>query len=151
MQRDIRCLCPCCRADYERAGYEIIPILPIKRESCDKCERMGVAIELIPAKHPKLVFVCSPFGGLDENIIKALTYCRREVDAGNIPIAPHCYFTRFMNETTERNKGISFGIELLLRCEEMHVYDEPTDGMKREIEASRRHGIKVVYMEDDRA
>lgn len=147
MSADIRCLCACCRADYERAGYEIIPIMPIKREPCDKCERMGVNVELIPSRKPNVVFVCSPFGGLVENQELAAKYCAQEVKAGNIPFAPHLIFPLFMSELTEREKAISFGIEMLYRCDELHVYEQPTSGMKREIRAAISKGIKVVYME----
>ena len=145
--KDVRCLCQCCRADYERAGYEVIPILPIQRKTCDKCERPGINIELRQSKIPKLVFVCSPFGGLYENQELAAKYSAREVAAGNIPFAPHLLFPWFMSELTEREKAIRFGIEMLYRCDELHVYEKPTSGMKREIAAAIAKGIKVVYVE----
>lgn len=146
--KDIRCLCQGCRADYEAAGYLIIPILPIERDRCDKCERPGVHIELRKATKPKLVFVCSPFGGLYENQERAAKYSAREVAAGNIPFAPHLLFPWFMSELTERDKAIRYGIEVLYRCDELHVYEKPTSGMKREISAAIAKGIKVVHMED---
>ncbi|MEA4869910.1 MAG: DUF4406 domain-containing protein [Christensenella sp.] len=147
MPRDIRCLCACCRADYERAGYEIIPVIPVKREPCDKCDRPGMNVEIRQTVRPKVVFVCSPFGGLVENQELAAKYCAREVAAGNVPFAPHLFYTWFMSEATERDKAIRRGIEMLYRCDEVHVYEEPTQGMKREIAAAIAKGIKVVYME----
>lgn len=147
--RDIRCLCACCRADYERAGYEIIPVMPIKREPCDKCERMGVNVELLPAKKPNLVFVCSPFGGLVENQELAAKYCAQEVKAGNIPFAPHIFFTWFMSEKDDRKKALFFSTSMIRMgiFKEIHVYEDPTSGMKEEIRAARETGTKVVYME----
>ena len=145
--RDIRCLCANCRNDYVQAGYEIIPVLPIERESCDKCERPGVNVEVRKVVRPKLVFVCSPFGGLYENQERAAKYSANEVKAGNIPFAPHLLYPWFMSELNEREKAINYGIEMLYRCDELHVYEKPTNGMKREIAAAIAKGIKVVYME----
>jgi hypothetical protein len=57
---------------------------------------------------------------------------------GNIPIAPHVYFTQFLDENSEeeRTLGISMGIELLKMCDELRVCgDKITEGMKMEIEA----------------
>jgi len=87
----------------------------------------------------KKVFVCSPLrGDIEGNIAKAKQYCREEALKGNIPIAPHVYFTQFLDENSEeeRTLGISMGIELLKMCDELRVCgDEITQGMKREIEA----------------
>lgn len=145
---DIRCLCERCKADYEQAGYTVKVQIPINRGHCDKCERNGVDVELLKLeRHRKIVGVCSPFGGSEENLAKAREYCAQEVKAGNIPIAPHLIFTQFMSEETDRDKGISFGIELLSRLDELHVYCKPTSGMRREIETLSKKGMKIVYME----
>ena len=89
----------------------------------------------------KKVFVCSPLrGNVGKNIEKAKGYCREIALKGNIPIAPHVYFTQFLNEEdeNERNLGIKQGIELLDICDEMNVYgDKITDGMRQEIERFR--------------
>lgn len=84
----------------------------------------------------KKVFICSPYrGDVRENTRRAEEYCRQAVQAGMLPIAPHLYFTRFLddNETLERDAGISMGIELLSLCDFMYVYGTPTEGMKKEI------------------
>ena len=87
----------------------------------------------------KIVFICSPLrGNIEENLRKAKEYCREEVLKGNVPIAPHVYFTQFLDEhdETERNMGIVCGIELLKICDEMRVCgDIISEGMKKEIEA----------------
>jgi hypothetical protein len=41
MVSDVRCLCSCCRSDYEQAGYTVTVIHPIRSDLCDKCERPG--------------------------------------------------------------------------------------------------------------
>lgn len=149
MERDIRCLCERCRGDYIAAGYLVETTNQVVRSSCDKCERMGVEVEILRLKpRRKIVIVCSPFGGKEENLIRAREYCAREVKAGNIPLAPHLIFPQFLDEATERSKGISFGIEIIKRAgDELHVYETPTDGMQQEIRAAIERGIKVVYME----
>lgn len=56
---------------------------------------------------------------------------------GFLPIAPHLYFPQFLDENyeQERTLGIEAGIELMQYCDEMWVYGELADGMKKEIEA----------------
>ena len=145
---DIRCLCTRCRSDYESAGYPAAPIYPLLSALCDKCGRPGVNVALDRVNlRRKIVFVCSPYGGDESNLKRAEEYCAREVRAGNIPFAPHLFFTRFMSEATDREKGIAFGLVFLGFCDEIHVYRTPTSGMKREIQKSISLGIKVVHME----
>ena len=55
-----------------------------------------------------VVYVCSKLrGNVEENQEKVKQYCRQVVDEGNLPIAPHIYFTQFMddNNESERKKG----------------------------------------------
>lgn len=46
MNRDIRCLCRCCRDDYIDAGYTVSLIYPLKSGLCDKCERLAYYAEI---------------------------------------------------------------------------------------------------------
>ena len=86
----------------------------------------------------KKVFICSPLrGDIEGNIKKAKEYCREEALKGNIPIAPHVYFTQFLDEMNddERRLGIFMGIELLKQCDELRVCgDVISEGMRQEIE-----------------
>ncbi len=95
---------------------------------------------------PKKVFVCSPYSGdVVANVIQARAFCRIEVDAGNIPLAPHLIFTQFLNDNNpkERDRGIAMGLELMMLCDELHVYGQSiTEGMAREINAWRDMGRK---------
>jgi len=96
-----------------------------------------------------VVFVCSPFGGKKENVTLAREYCRRETEIGNVPFAPHLLFPQFMSELTERGDAIHMGIEILERCDELHVWGgKVTSGMRSEILAAESCGIPVVMMED---
>jgi len=93
------------------------------------------------------VFICSPYSGdIAANETKALQYCRFAVSKGCLPIAPHCYFPQFMDESnpTERELGIAFGIRLLGGCEQLWLFGTKiTDGMRKEVNAAKNQGIII--------
>lgn len=98
----------------------------------------------------KLVYICSPCRGeVEKNIAKAQGYCREAVELfpDVIPIAPHVYFTQFLNELepAERAEGMEMGITLLDLCSEIWVYgmENPSEGMRAEIEYAEEHGIAI--------
>lgn len=95
----------------------------------------------------KIVFVCSAYGGKQENVEKAIRYCRREVDAGNIPLAPHAFLSLFMSEATEREAALRMAFAFLERCDEIHIYGEITTGMHGEIERAKYLGMIIRFME----
>ena len=93
------------------------------------------------------VYICSPYrGNVERNVDDARRYCRMAVDDGFIPVAPHIYFTQFLDDSVEneRKAGIEAGIQLMLECDEMWVFGEPTEGMMKEIECARSHEMKIV-------
>lgn len=93
------------------------------------------------------VYICSPYrGNIERNVDDARRYCRMAVDDGFIPVAPHIYFTQFLDDSieNERKAGIEAGIQLMLECDEMWVFGEPTEGMRKEIECARNHEMKIV-------
>lgn len=96
----------------------------------------------------RLVYICSPLrGDIERNITKAQGYCREAINFGVIPLAPHVYFTQFLNDLIpkEREIGMALGIELLKKCDEVWVYgaQSPSEGMKAEIQLALEFGIKV--------
>lgn len=96
----------------------------------------------------KLVYICSPLrGDYDTNIDNAAEYSRAAFTRGYIPITPHIYFTRFMNDDNERERCMAMdaGLQLLLMCSEVWVFglDHPSEGMQAEIAHAIRHGIPV--------
>ena len=98
----------------------------------------------------KMVYICSPCrGDYEKNITKAQGYCREAMQLfpGVIPIAPHVYFTQFLDYTKpeERAAGLKAGLELLERCDEVWVYgmQNPSEGMKAEILRAKELGIPV--------
>lgn len=96
----------------------------------------------------KLVYICSPLrGAYEDNIDNAIMYSREAFNMGYIPITPHIYFTRFSDDTNEREraKAMNAGLQLLRMCSEVWVFglDHPTEGMQAEIAEAIRHNIKV--------
>lgn len=97
------------------------------------------------------IYVCSPLrGDIEKNIKKAENYCRfisLKYDA--IPICPHIYFTRFLNdnEDIERQMGMDFGLRLLKDCDKMFVFNKNgiSEGMHKEIEVAESLNIPIVY------
>lgn len=98
----------------------------------------------------RFIYICSPCrGDMEKNITKAQGYCREAVELfpDVVPIAPHVYCTQFVDDTIpkERAVGMDMGIALLGMCSEIWVYgmDNPSEGMKSEIEYAKEHGIPV--------
>lgn len=68
-----------------------------------------------------------------------------------IPIAPHIYFTQFLDDDDpqERRLGLDMGLELLKLCSELWVFgNRLSEGMKGEIENAKRLGIPIQYFND---
>lgn len=96
-----------------------------------------------------LVYICSPCrGNYEMNIDNAISYSRAAFTRGYIPITPHIYFTRFMNDenSKERSMAMDAGLQLLLMCSEVWVFglDHPSEGMQAEIALAIRHGIPII-------
>jgi hypothetical protein len=84
------------------------------------------------------VFVCSPYTfDPEKNIEKAIQYSRYVYKRNKLPITPHIYFTRFLNDSVkeERAAGINMGLELMDWCDMMWVFGKNiTTGMQIEID-----------------
>lgn len=98
----------------------------------------------------KLVYICSPCrGDYEKNIREARGYCEAVIKnyPDVIPIAPHIYFTQFLDDTkpTERSLGMEAGLALLDMCDEIWVYglNNPSKGMQAEIDYALKNGIKI--------
>lgn len=102
-------------------------------------------------KRTRLVYICSRYkDNPDWNVQKAQEYCREamEIWPDVLPLAPHVYFTQFLDDSVERERalGLAAGISLLDMCDELWVYglDNPSAGMIAEIEHAKEHGIPVI-------
>ena len=97
----------------------------------------------------RIIYICSPLkGDIQKNIDNALEYCRRVTFEGNVPIAPHAYFTSFLDDTVphERKVGMEMGMELLKHADEVQVFgDRISEGMKNEIAYAEENGIPITY------
>lgn len=106
----------------------------------------------------RFVFLCSPLrGDYEGNLRKAKEYCRwATLEKDKIPLAPHVYFTHFLDESVEveRLKGINLGIELLEKCDEVWVILQDDDreniseGMRMEINHAKRLRKPIQYINE---
>ena len=97
------------------------------------------------------VYVCSALrGDVEENIRKARSFCEFIVrEHEMIPIAPHIYFTQFLDDNidSEREFGIKAGLFLLSECDELWYFgDQISRGMTDEICKAMGIGMKVQYV-----
>lgn len=96
-------------------------------------------------RYTMFVFVCSPYrGNIRRNKRYAQECCELEMALGHTAFAPHLYFPQF---TEDDDTGIQHGLEVLSRCDELHVFSQdPTPGMRVEIEYAESAGIPVRWM-----
>lgn len=94
---------------------------------------------MINLKKPRKIFVCSPLrqGDVRSNIENAKKYAKTIAKNKDIPIVPHLFFTTFLddNNEQERKLGIRMGIQLMMECDEMYVFNylSESEGMNQEI------------------
>ena len=101
----------------------------------------------------KKIFLCSPLrGDFERNRHIAELLCRIVALKGHIPIAPHVYFTRFLEDDNEfeRDFGINAGMELLKLCDEIWVFnfDKISEGMRLEISYAYNQNIPIKQFSD---
>ena len=96
------------------------------------------------------IFVCSPFASPDpsvlrENVLRAEAACREIALGGDAPFAPHLLLPRFLREDQprERGLGIRCGLAWLPVADELWVFGEESQGMRREIYEAQQMGIAV--------
>lgn len=108
--------------------------------------------------YKKMIYVCSPCRPTlidpplrvvqkEMNLTLAKLACMKVIDKGWIPVAPHLYFTQFLDDETpeERELGMELGLAVLNACDEVWVVtdDVISDGMMKEIEEAAVLGIPV--------
>ena len=99
----------------------------------------------------KKIYVCSPLSGdIENNIKKARNYCRKIMHEGNMPLAPHIYFTQFLNDEKQEERiiGMNMGLIRLKECDEIWVFCQNgiSSGMKAEIEYAEKIKIPIRYI-----
>lgn len=92
----------------------------------------------------KKIFVCSQLrGDVLRNIGKAKEYCFSIANIGMVPLAPHVYFTTFLNDDDEQERriGMKMALELLSVCNELWIFGTASEGMMKELIYAKEHGI----------
>ena len=111
-------------------------------------------------KHFDCAFVCSPYRPKSSDPVEALAEiaanteraqkaCRLLTKLGYLPLAPHLYFTSFLQDEDagEREDGILMGLKWLEMASELFCFgDEITEGMSIEIARAKELGIPVKML-----
>lgn len=122
---------------------------PPKDTTKPKCKKTGAASRC-PTKR---VFICSLLSGaIERNMKRAEIYCRFAFDSGFVPVAPHIYYPRFLDDENkiERAAGQRYGLEEMWRCKQLWVFGERiSSGMKAEIDLAKELKIPVRYFDSD--
>lgn len=76
---------------------------------------------------------------IEFNLKVARYFCQQTVLEDKIPVAPHIYYTQFLDDAFEddRSKGIELGLKALQECQEALVIvidGVISQGMRREME-----------------
>lgn len=117
-----------------------------------KDQTAGEAISNILRKEKKIrkqIYICSPFAGdTEQNTANARRYCKFAVYKGFKPVAPHIYYTQFLDDMqpTDRKLGITFGLSDLRYCKEIWIFgDKISAGMALEIVKAKQRKIPIRY------
>ena len=88
-----------------------------------------------------IAYICSPYGGKDENIEKARKYMRFIAAHGYVPVAPHVMLHGVMDDhdAKQRSAAMSANLRLIDACDVMCVFsDKLTPGMQAEVSYASR-------------
>jgi len=94
----------------------------------------------------KNVFICSPYGGKDENIKLAKRFMRYAAWCGLTPLAPHVMFHQVLDDfvPAQREQGMAAGREMLKLCRTIWCCgDEMTPGMKQELQYAEANFYRI--------
>lgn len=100
----------------------------------------------------RMVYIASAMrGDIEGNLKKAAAYCYAAAEAGAVPIAPHLYFSGYLDDRIpeERTAGMEMGLHILKRCDELWVFGEPTEGMRGEIKLAKSLNIPILYIPEE--
>lgn len=81
--------------------------------------------------------------GMEFNRKVARYFCRQVVLEGKIPVAPHLFYTQFLDEDQERQIGLDIGIKEIQEADEfllILIDGKISDGMYAEIRQATKEG-----------
>ena len=102
-------------------------------------------------KNRRKVYVASKYAGnIDENVAKAVIYCRYVINKNCMPVASHLMYPGILDDSipTEREMGLMFGLALLEVCDEVWCFGEISLGMEHEIREANKLGKRVRYVKE---
>ena len=104
-------------------------------------------------ENPDWIYIASPYqGDVKRNTANAKKYAAFAVRSGKLPICPHIYFTRFLNDNNknEREIGMCLALQMLKKCREIWVFGERiSSGMDREIRYARKWKKAIRYFNEN--
>lgn len=100
----------------------------------------------------KIVFICSPHksgtGDIAKNNSITKKLCQKVIAEGNVPFAPHLFFTQFLddNDPIERETGIVCGMEFIHLCDEflIYIHDGISETMEKEKNLAKDIGKPIL-------
>ena len=85
-----------------------------------------------------------------DNMAMARRYSRYAADRGCVPLTPHLWLPQFLSEETERDLAINIDLRFLSLCQELWVCgNEPSEGMRRELEQATLAGMPVRFVKEE--
>lgn len=129
--------------------HEIYPgACPYYQKTSDKHCANHVQLSYKP-NEGRMVYIASAMkGDIEGNLKKTAAYCRAASESGAVPIAPHLYFSAYLDDRIpeERSTGMEMGLHILKRCDELWVFGTPTEGMREEIKLAKSMNIPILYI-----
>lgn len=98
----------------------------------------------------KKVFICSPYAGdVERNVEAARKLCRKAIEAGHAPFAPHLHYPGIVDDSNEEERaaGISCGLCFMAACDEVWAYigQGRSPGMIQELTHAAVTGKRIRY------
>ena len=105
------------------------------------------------------IYICSPYKGNPPytkdkraaNLKTTAEYCAVVTRNGDVPIAPHLYFSSFLDDENQEDReiGMTMGMAIMTTCREMWVFgNEISEGMKKEISLAHKIGVPIKYFSE---
>jgi hypothetical protein len=95
----------------------------------------------------KMIYVASPYAGdVERNTEYAKLACRTVMEQGHAFFAPHLLYPAILDDSNprERRLGMSMGLAMLSRCDELWAFGERISaGMSAELAEAKRLDIPV--------